>query len=275
MAGLLHMLATKHSPTSARMVEIWEERADEAGALAASDRRRPPNRTPREASGGWGDQRPSDRAPCRTSGGWGGFPKPDDDMRTGRWESWFVGRTLADRGEGFRRPRPPVTSVSSRSTRSQVIPVRLPVSQECAACTTWLGNRIRSARGRRTHLMTANDPYRELARTGQLVAATSVPHAFFASHRLMAGILEDVARILDRARVTHRRDASVREARFWVDSNDHSWPFSFLRVCEALDLPSDETRRRLRCGLPARPGLLRAVVGGGSTGTDCSPHAAA
>src|SRR5262245_66589830 len=123
--------------------------------------------------------------------------------------------------------------------------------------------------------MTGNYLSRELARTGHLVAASPVPNCFFASHLLMAGILEDVARILDRARVTHRLDASVREARLWVDSNDHAWPFSFLRVCEALNLPADDTRRRLRRGMVARPGVLRAVAGAGSTRTGCSPHAAA
>src|SRR5262249_41860813 len=49
---------------------------------------------------------------------------------------------------------------------------------------------------------------------------------------------------------TGRRTA-FREARDWFLSDDVCWPFSFLRICDALDLEPEAVRARL----PLPPGI--------------------
>jgi len=110
--------------------------------------------------------------------------------------------------------------------------------------------------------MKFDDFPQEFVLTAQLRSTIPGPRASFLSHRLMWGILEDLARTLERARRTNRHDAVVREARRWLDNDDRAWPFSFLRVCEALDLPPNTVRRRLRAGASERRGagaILAAV----------------
>jgi len=121
----------------------------------------------------------------------------------------------------------------------------------------------------------------ELART---VRRSTIPgpRQWFGPHRLMWGILDDLARTLERARRSHCNDAGVREARRWLDNNDRTWPFSFLRICEALDLPPGTTRRRLRSGTvasehPATDTLAvlcqHGAAGEEPTGTHCPARA--
>jgi hypothetical protein len=62
--------------------------------------------------------------------------------------------------------------------------------------------------------------------------------------RLMAAVLEDAMRELTRpgggwygARA--RRQIEVQR---WLESDDVAWPFSFVNVCEALDLDPGEVR---------------------------------
>jgi hypothetical protein len=46
------------------------------------------------------------------------------------------------------------------------------------------------------------------------------------------------------ATATHRRRA-FREAYVWVASNERRWPFSFLNVCDMLDLSPRALRAKL------------------------------
>ena len=79
-------------------------------------------------------------------------------------------------------------------------------------------------------------------------------------NRLMAAILEDAARVYARAR--GRRTQLVLETERWLLSRDVKHPFSFLRVCAALELHPDGTRRWLRMGFAGTqppPDLLRSI----------------
>jgi hypothetical protein len=65
--------------------------------------------------------------------------------------------------------------------------------------------------------------------------------------RLMAAVLEDALRELVRpggawygARARRRAEVQV-----WLESDDIAWPFSFVNVCEALDLDPGEVRCRV------------------------------
>jgi hypothetical protein len=72
--------------------------------------------------------------------------------------------------------------------------------------------------------------------------------------RLMAAVLEDAMRELARPSeiwigAAGRRRAEVQA---WVESDDVAWPFSFLNVCDALDLNPAGVRRRIACLDPDR-----------------------
>jgi hypothetical protein len=78
--------------------------------------------------------------------------------------------------------------------------------------------------------------------------------------RLMRAVLENALRELVRPGagwdgVRARRRAEVQ---LWLASDDVAWPFSFVNVCEALDLDPSEVRSYL--GPPAR-GPRRRVRG--------------
>ena len=77
--------------------------------------------------------------------------------------------------------------------------------------------------------------------------------------RLMAAVLEDAMRELTRpeggwfgARARRRAELEA-----WFASDDVAWPFSFVNVCEALDL--DVARFRSRLGR-SRIGRCRGAV---------------
>ena len=63
---------------------------------------------------------------------------------------------------------------------------------------------------------------------------------------LRLAVLEDAIRCLEAP--TRRRDEAAREALRWITATDDDWPFSFVDVCEALDIDPG----RLRAALLAR-----------------------
>ena len=65
--------------------------------------------------------------------------------------------------------------------------------------------------------------------------------------RLMAAILEDAIDCFQKYLwAKDNRSRNLRqEAESWFFSDDDSWPFSFINVCEALDLEPDFLRRGL------------------------------
>jgi hypothetical protein len=64
--------------------------------------------------------------------------------------------------------------------------------------------------------------------------------------RLMAALLEDTAHIYSRNAGAGESSRLFQEAKTWVESDDQVWPFSFERVCEALQLDAEWVRGRLR-----------------------------
>ena len=77
-------------------------------------------------------------------------------------------------------------------------------------------------------------------------------YQFETSRRDLAdGILKQAA--LDLRRFRGANSAVEREfyldAHRWVTSDDCSWPFSFLNVCQALDLPPETVREEILADL--------------------------
>lgn len=86
-----------------------------------------------------------------------------------------------------------------------------------------------------------------------------LPSQFFPVHkrsdaaegarRLYAAVLEDAVACFQK----HGSGASRRscqlysDAEAWLFSDDTSWPFAFVNVCEALDIQPPFLRHRLRC----------------------------
>jgi hypothetical protein len=65
--------------------------------------------------------------------------------------------------------------------------------------------------------------------------------------RLMAAVLEDAMRELSRpeGEWIGARARRLAEIHAWFASDDVAWPFSFVNVCEALDLDVGSFRSRL------------------------------
>jgi hypothetical protein len=81
--------------------------------------------------------------------------------------------------------------------------------------------------------------------------------------RLMAALLEDAAHIYSRNSGAGETSRLFQEAKTWVESDDRLWPFSFERVCEALQLDADWVRGRLRAvHTGSRVGAVDARPGG-------------
>ena len=72
--------------------------------------------------------------------------------------------------------------------------------------------------------------------------------------RLMAAVLEDAVRELTQPKAGSRAASARRQKEIteWFASDDVAWPFSFVNVCEALDLAPDRLRARL-CGAGSTP----------------------
>ncbi len=74
--------------------------------------------------------------------------------------------------------------------------------------------------------------------------------------RLMAAVLEDAMRELARPAGSWCGARARRQAEVWAwfEAEDVAWPYSFVNVCEALDL--DPVRVRLRLTTPPHTRLV-------------------
>jgi hypothetical protein len=64
--------------------------------------------------------------------------------------------------------------------------------------------------------------------------------------RLMYATLEDAVNVYTREAGSTRPSRTFQQARRWIDGSDRTWVFSFLRICEALDLDPEYIRRGVR-----------------------------
>ena len=94
--------------------------------------------------------------------------------------------------------------------------------------------------------------------SGLLEPHTILPAQFFTrlqrtaawsgEQKLMAAILEDAVDVCcrpDQPRTSKARRL-LRESLHWLRCNDRTWTFSFLRICEQLDLDPGAIRRGVR-----------------------------
>jgi hypothetical protein len=93
--------------------------------------------------------------------------------------------------------------------------------------------------------------------TARFDPETVLPQQFFTQassamqsgeKRLMVAILGDaIATYLKYARSSAPKAHGLfAEAADWIESRDQTWPFSFERICEWLDLDPERLRQRLR-----------------------------
>jgi len=98
--------------------------------------------------------------------------------------------------------------------------------------------------------------------------------AWTGAQRLMAALLEDALDVCTKpdTLANAKRRQLQREAMGWLRSNDRARTFSFLRVCEALDLDPGTIRRamRRRCAEACPPNGPPGVTGGRHRG-GCRP----
>lgn len=68
-----------------------------------------------------------------------------------------------------------------------------------------------------------------------------------AAFKLALAVLEQALEDLDKHRYAdgNERRRIFRQAENWVQSNDRRWPYSFVNVCEMLEVPSDRLRTHL------------------------------
>lgn len=66
----------------------------------------------------------------------------------------------------------------------------------------------------------------------------------------MVAVLEDALDIVLRDGGARSRPQLFGETLRWLLSNEAAWPFSFIRVCEALGIDPNHMRRRLWDGAP-------------------------
>ena len=66
--------------------------------------------------------------------------------------------------------------------------------------------------------------------------------------RLMAAVLEDAVAVCSKQGIpkSSKGRQILRETLRWLRSNDRKWTFSFLRICEHLDLSPSAIRRGIR-----------------------------
>ena len=64
---------------------------------------------------------------------------------------------------------------------------------------------------------------------------------------LMIAVLNDALECLEKHRfaIEHQRCRLFRQARRWFLAGDTQWPYSFERICGALDLDANRMRRRI------------------------------
>jgi hypothetical protein len=132
-------------------------------------------------------------------------------------------------------------------------------------CSTARGKRRRkrTAVGRRAATRPA-DTEPPLERRSPRSTAGEASPVSEGEQRLMLAALEDALRIIVR-RGADRKGRSRRdfvEERAWVLSNDEGWPFSFLNICDAVDIDPKGLRTRLAPWLapPREPSAMRAIL---------------
>jgi hypothetical protein len=70
--------------------------------------------------------------------------------------------------------------------------------------------------------------------------------------RLMAAVLEDAIRLYLKpippspGKLRQKLQDVLQQTEYWLRSNDRAWAFSFLRICDALNLDPQYLRRGLR-----------------------------
>lgn len=69
----------------------------------------------------------------------------------------------------------------------------------------------------------------------------SDPHSSIGEQRLLAAVLQDAKKIL----TNEKSPKHKKEAIEWFASSDQSYPFSFLSICELLDIDPARLRREL------------------------------
>ena len=81
--------------------------------------------------------------------------------------------------------------------------------------------------------------------------------------RLMLAVLEDAVDMYRKHCGAHGRNRQLfLDAEDWIDDNDRTWVFSFLNLCDVLDLDGDYLRRGLHAlkaraaGAPRRLPML-------------------
>jgi hypothetical protein len=81
--------------------------------------------------------------------------------------------------------------------------------------------------------------------------------------RLMAAILEDAIAVCCKRNPpkTSKGRTILRESLRWIRSNDRKWTFSFLHICETLDMDPSAIRRgvRIRRGEEPQSEAIRIV----------------
>ena len=79
--------------------------------------------------------------------------------------------------------------------------------------------------------------------------------------KLAAAVFFQAVNDLQKFRYERRwtRRALYTDARKWIASNDRSWPYSFLNVCDALHLTADLVRARLLDGTSHRVSLTNSL----------------
>src|SRR6266550_8472992 len=95
----------------------------------------------------------------------------------------------------------------------------------------------------------------DIVRQSQFLSERASPSRFSGEYRLALAILHDAIQIYCMEGSGRRNLQLRREAARWLHSSDHSWCFSFERICETLGLDPDWVRRGLRA-----PGMRRATA---------------
>ena len=83
-------------------------------------------------------------------------------------------------------------------------------------------------------------------------------------HQLMLAVLEGAVSDIHRGVSTPSRRFArfAREALAWVEENDSTWPFSFLNICETLELEPVAIRcyaRKIASGVPCPACVIGAT----------------
>jgi hypothetical protein len=121
-------------------------------------------------------------------------------------------------------------------------------------------------------LLAAHEPLAGI-RDSDLPAAAVLPESFYGSPggavharsevALMCAVLDDAIECVQKQLVSNRRcdRRLAAEAEAWFFDNDERWPFSFVRVCQALGLDPEYLRRGLRRWRQQPPVVLQKRQG--------------